>query len=88
MIFSIVFRSWLGARAFANMAIAERMYRFLYRSLQYKNSRKVLSNVAKRIIVIDDEPDNVGIVQNILKMYGYSRIDSFTNPIEPLHEIL
>jgi CheY-like chemotaxis protein len=69
-----------------NMAIAERMYRFLYISIQYKNSRKMFSPAAKRIMVVDDEPDIVGIVHNILKRYGYSHIDSFMNPIEALHE--
>ena len=46
----------------------------------------MFSPAAKRIMVVDDEPDIVAIVQNILKRYGYSHVDSFTNPIEALHE--
>ena len=46
----------------------------------------MFSPAAKRIMVVDDEPDIVAIVQNILKRYGYSHIDSFINPIEALHE--
>lgn len=37
-------------------------------------------------MVVDDEPDIVALVQYILKKYGYNNIDSFTNPIEALHE--
>jgi DNA-binding response OmpR family regulator len=46
----------------------------------------MFSQATKRIMVVDDEPDIVSIVQNILKRYGYDNIDSFTNPIEALHE--
>jgi DNA-binding NtrC family response regulator len=37
-------------------------------------------------MVVDDEPDIVAIIQSILKRYGYTNADSFTNPIEALHE--
>ena len=46
----------------------------------------MFSPAAKRIMVVDDEHDIVAIVQNILKRYGYNNVDSFTNPIEALHE--
>lgn len=46
----------------------------------------MLSPATKRIMVVDDEHDIVAIIQNILKRYGYNNVDSFTNPIEALHE--
>jgi CheY-like chemotaxis protein len=46
----------------------------------------MLSPATKHIMVVDDEHDIVAVVQNILKRYGYDNIDSFTNPIEALHE--